>query len=231
MIKQDKELLSPNKRGRTKSITLMKTKWLKQKESLVKAVGINATGHIILFGSFTTPPWEGGGGGGGGQPTFPGNDPFPGGDPGSGGPGGGCEGYGGWLTGNTALSSDLVSEETTDIDATHRTITYTWIPFKQVANIWRFESRELGTQEKIGGAWRFTGFSHLGVILAGITPGFTLQWTDYLPPATSFTTYLATITLNFRVRTVFYCGGAPFEYDLTFVNGSKNGYAQHHFPV
>lgn len=203
----------------------MKKKWLTQKKSQIKTASGKSTRPIILFGDFSTPPWEGGGGG----PTFPGNDPFPGGDPGSSGPGGGCAGYGNFLTGNSAISSDLISSDTTNIDATHRTITYTWIPFKQVANIWRFESREVGTQQKISGSWQFTGFSHLGVTLAGTTPGFTLQWTDFIPPATSFNTSSAVVTLNFRVRTVYYCGGSPFESNLEFTSGNIDGYAQHHF--
>lgn len=206
---------------------------LKQRESLANKAEGRARGPIILFGNISTPPWEGGGGGGGGggNPTFPGNDPFPGGDPGSGGPGGGCGGYGDWMAGGVTEASDFISETTNNIDATHRTITYTWVPFKQVANIYRFESREIATQQLIGGSWEFTGLSHQSVTLAGISTGFTLQWVDTIAPATSVTSSVATITLNFRVRSVFYCGGFPFEWNLKFADGSIDGYAQHNFYV
>lgn len=210
----------------------MKTTIFKQKEDSANKVEGRATGPIILFGNISTPPWEGGGGGGGGgEPQFPGNDPFPGGDPGGGGIGGGCSGYGDWMAGDITVADDSISETTDNIDATHRTITYTWIPFKQVGNVYRYESRDVATQELIGGSWEFTGLSHIGVTLTGLTPGFTLQWTDYIPPATSVTSTVATVTLNFRIRQLFYCGGSPFERDMKFTDGTINGYAQHHFYV
>lgn len=206
----------------------MKAKLLKQKNAPSTTVEDKRTGPIILLGSFP-PPWEGGGGGGG--PTFPGNDPFPGGDPGGGGAGGGCSGYGDWMTGQVTVADELISETTNNIDATHRTIAYTWTPFKQVANIYSFESRDIATQQLISGSWVFTALSHQSVTLTGITTGFTLQWFDYIAPTTSVTSSVATVTLNFRVRQVFYCGGAPFEWNLKFADGSINGYAQHHFYV
>lgn len=117
----------------------MKTHSAKEERKLSAKVGIKATAPIILFGNLTLPPWVEGGGGGGGGPQFPGNDPFPGGDPGSGGVGGGCGGYGEWMAGQVTVASDFVSETVTNIDPSHRTITYTWIPFKQVGNIYRYE--------------------------------------------------------------------------------------------
>lgn len=208
----------------------MKTTILKQKEDSANKVEGRATGPIILFGNISTPPWEGGGGGGGG-PTFPGNDPFPGGDPGSGGPGGGCVGYADWLIGSTTFSDELISEDVNDISPTQRTITYAWVPFKQVANIWRFESRELATQQLISDNWEYTGFSHLGVSVAGVLTGFTYQWIDTTPPATTVTPSVATITLNFRIRRLLYCGGAPFEWDIKFTDGTTQGFAQKSFQV
>lgn len=192
----------------------MKTNFLKQENRLFEAVEGMSKGDIILFGSFT-PPWEGGGGGGG-EPTFPGSDPFPGGDPGGGGVGGGCAGYGAWLTNGSSVSDDLISEVPATIDATHRTITYTWIPFRGPLNIWRYESREVATQELIGGNWEFTNISHLGVTLAGTTTGFTLQYADIIPPDVAvFSSSTAYSELKFRVRAVFYCGGSPFEFEFT----------------
>lgn len=190
---------------------------LKQKKSSVKTKVEGLNRLLILFGSFgTTPPWEGGGGGGGGgQPTFPGSDPFPAGDPGGGGPGGGCAGYGAYLAQGSTVSDEDITVITTNIDATHRTKLYTWLPFKGPLNIWRYESRDLTTQELIGGSWQFTGISHLSVTLAGTTTGFTLQYTDVLPPVLYYDYNSAYTDLKFRVRAVFYCGGNPFEFPFT----------------
>lgn len=188
----------------------------------------SSKGPIILFGNINTPPpWEGGGGGG----TFPGNDPFPGGDPGSGGSGGGCGGYADWLIGNSTFSDEIIDEEINDISPTDRTITYTWVPFRSVANIWRFESREVATQQFISGQWQYTGLSHLSVIAAGIFSGFTYQWYNTLSPVTIVTPGVATIKLYFRIRRLLYCGGAPFEWDIKFTDGTTDGYAEKSFQV
>ncbi|MCX2481569.1 hypothetical protein OQY15_20885 [Pedobacter sp. MC2016-15] len=93
------------------------------------------------------------------------------------------------------------------------------------------KSREVATQELIAGSWEFTALSHQGVILAGLTSGFTLQWFDLNTPETSITPTVATVTLNFRIRQSFNCGGFPFEWNMRFADGSTNGYAQHHFYV
>lgn len=155
------------------------------------------------------------------DPGGGGGDPFPGGDPGSGGGGGGgggdgCYGYVAGLAAGAAPSTALISSSITNIDATHRTIRFTWIPYRGPLGVWRYESRDLGTQEKVDGTWQWTDMTHQSITLAGTTTGYTLTYTDInTPDAGVFNVNTAYVELNFRVRLTTYCNGAPFEFEMT----------------
>lgn len=171
--------------------------------------------HIILFGGITDPGDGGGGGGGGGDGGGGGGggDPFPGGDPGG---GSGCAAYAINLVQGAAVTTTSISSSVTNIDATHRTILYTWAVYTGPLGIWRYVSRDLGTQIKISGAWQWVSISHLSVTLEGTTLGYTLTYTDLLPPSGVIVSPVsAYMELNFQVRLTFYCGGAPFELPIT----------------
>ncbi|MBB6270581.1 hypothetical protein HDF26_001008 [Pedobacter cryoconitis] len=157
--------------------------------------------HLILFGSITDP----GSGGGGG-------DPGGGGGGGGGSGGGNCAQEAQSLINGTSITNTLLSSDIYNIDATNRTILYTWIVINGPLGVWRYESRDLGTQQKVGGAWQWVSIVHQSVTLAGYTTGFTLTYTDVLPPngiVVGPTT--AYMELNFSLRLTFNCVGNPYD--------------------
>ncbi|CAM4231611.1 hypothetical protein SAMN06265348_107185 [Pedobacter westerhofensis] len=57
---------------------------------------------------------------------------------------------------------------------------------------------------------------HQSITLAGTTTAYTLTYADInAPDAGLFNVSAAYVELNFRVRLTVYCGGAPFEFEVT----------------
>ncbi|KIO77669.1 hypothetical protein TH53_08510 [Pedobacter lusitanus] len=156
--------------------------------------------YLILFGSITDP------GGGGGDPGG-----------GGGNPGGGTQNCIDEM--EAALAGQAVnisvSSVTTDIDSANRYIIYTWTAYRGLFNSYQFNSVDVGYQQLVSGAWQFTSIAHQNVYLTGSTGGFTVAYTDILPPnGVVVGSHLATMTLNFKIRGTTYCFGLPIEGDI-----------------
>jgi len=173
---------------------------MKKKEMNIE----KAKTHLILFGSITDPgggggdPGGGGGGGGGGDPTQ------------------GCIDQ---LVSQTAgtVANDIVSTNITNVDTTHRQIRYTWTAYRSIIpGLFRYDSLDIGYQENISGAWQFTNIDHQSVTLVGVTPTFSLIYTDVIPPnGVVSNPYTAYMELTFSVRATSYCVGYPIEITIT----------------
>ena len=179
----------------------------------MKKIGMNTENgktHLILFGSIVDGGGSGGGSGGG-----------------DGGGGGGNNGGGGidynacvrslvTSIADVAVSTALLSSDIQNIDATHRTITYTWVVYASILGGWQFVSRDIGTQENIGGVWQWISLAHQGVTLQGATLTYTLTYSDLQPPrAVVYSTTTAYTELYFQVRLTTYCTGLPVDVEIT----------------
>lgn len=121
------------------------------------------------------------------------------------------------------VANDLISATTTNIDATHRQILYTWTAYRSIIpGLFRYDSRDIGYQENMSGDWQFTSIAHQSGTLVGVTPTFTLVYADILPPnGVVSNPYSAYMELTFSVRALSYCVGYPFEITITHPGGDN----------